>query len=67
MIESIYKFHLLFKYKLFDIVDLQTDNILILANHNFIAIQEKAIKMAKFITKKQAYLLPKIFIKFNNI
>lgn len=38
-----------------------------LANNTFAGIEEEDIKIAKFITKEQACLLPKISIKLNNI
>ena len=67
MTESTYNLSLLYRYEPFSIVGLQTDDTLMLANNNFTAIEEEAIKTAKFMTKKQAYLLPKTPIKFNGI
>ena len=52
MTKSIYDPCLLYKYEPFGIVSLQTDNILILTNNTFVAIEEKAIKIAKLMTKK---------------
>lgn len=37
-----------------------------LANNIFAAIEEKTIKTARFITKKQACFLSKTSIKFND-
>lgn len=37
-----------------------------LANNTFILIEKKLIKTFKFISKKQTYLLPHMYIKFND-
>lgn len=60
----IYNPCLLHRYKPFDIVELQTDDTLMLANKTFAAIEKKTIKIIKFMTKKQACLLFQISIKF---
>lgn len=67
MTKLTYDFYLLYKYNLFDIVGLQTNNILIFTNNTFVAIEKIVIKITKFKTKKRAYFLPKLPIKFNNI
>lgn len=36
-----------------------------LANNTFATIKEEAIKTANFMIKKQAWLFPKMLIKFN--
>lgn len=66
MTESTYDPCLLFRYERFSIIDLQTDNTLMLANNTFTSIEEKTIKTARFMTKKQACFLLKILIKFND-
>ena len=52
MTELTYNPYLLHKYKAFDMVGLQTNDILILANNNFAVMEEKYIKMVKFMIKK---------------
>lgn len=66
MYELTYNSCLFHRCKPFDIIGLQTRNILILANDNFVGIEKEAIKITKFMTKKQACFLPQILIKFNN-
>ena len=67
IIKSIYNLYLFYKYDLFGIIYLQTNDILILTNNILATIEKKAIEMAKFIAKKQACFLFKILIKFNSI
>lgn len=66
MTESTYNSYLLHTCKLFGIVVLQTDNTLMLSNNILAAIKEKALKMAKFMTKEQSCFLSKITIKLNS-
>ena len=46
-------------------VGLQTNNTLLLANLIFIALEQKKIKKAKFLTKEYKQLILKYLIKFN--
>lgn len=55
IIESNSNSCLLYRYDLLGIVDLQTNDTLMLANNTFTTIDEKAIKMVKFITNKRDY------------
>lgn len=59
--------YLLYKYEPFAIVGQQTNDILMLANNIFTIIEKKAIKTAKFMSKKQACHLPKTPIQFKDI
>lgn len=43
------------------------DNILILANHNFVKIKKKMIKIAKLIIKNYKYLILYSQLKLNLI
>ncbi len=65
MTDSTYNPCLIYRCEPFGIVGLQTDDTLMLANNTFAAIEEEAIKTAKFITKERACLSPKTPIKFN--
>lgn len=51
MSESIYNPCLFHRCEPFDIVRLQTDDILMLANNTFAGIKEEAIKTIKVMTK----------------
>lgn len=53
--------------KLFDIIGLQINDILILINYTYVVIEKTALKIAKFMKKKQAYFLFQMLIKFNSI
>lgn len=55
MIESIYNLYFFYKSSLFEIVEMQINNILILANNNFASKNKTAIKVAKIIIKNQKY------------
>lgn len=52
MTKSTYKPSLLYKCKPFCLIGLQTNNSLILGPNIFPAIEEKVIKITKFITRK---------------
>lgn len=64
--QLIYNSCLFFKCELLNIVDLQINNTLILVNNTFATIEKGAIKIAKFMNKKRACLLFKIFIMFKS-
>src|SRR6266702_5194815 len=49
----------------FEIVGLQTNNTLLLANSAFAASEQEKIKKAKFLTKEREQLTPEYPIKFN--
>ena len=68
IMESTYDFCLLYingNDKSFEIVGLQTDDILILPNDIFAAAKEKELKEAKLLAKDREKLTLHIFIKFN--
>lgn len=65
IIESIYNHCLLYSSSLFDIVEMQTDGILILADNNFASTEEDAIRSAKLMTKNREYLTSTHPLKFN--
>lgn len=65
MIESIYNLYHLFRSKPLEIMGIQTDDILILADNNFASTKEKVIKSAKVMTKDREYLIPIYLLKFN--
>lgn len=67
MTKLTYNSCLIYRYELFDIVALQINDIVMLANNTFAAIEEKANKTAKFIIKKQVCFLLQTYIKFNCI
>lgn len=64
MKESIYNLYLLYKSGPFGIMEMQTDDILILADNNFTRKEEVEIKVVKIITKDQEYLTPIQPLKF---
>lgn len=66
MTKSIYDLCLLYKCEPLNFVDLQTNNTLMLANVILATVNGEAMKIAKFMTKKQACLLPRTSIKFND-
>lgn len=57
MTESIYQFCLFFRSESLRIVEISTDDILILANKNFVSIEEESIKSAKIIIKDKEHLI----------
>lgn len=66
--ESTYNFCLLYingSQKDFEVVGLQTDDILILANNAFAATEEKELKEAKLLAKNRKNLTHNTSIKFN--
>ena len=65
MKQSTYDSCLLIKSSLFEIVDLQTNDTLILEAFEFANAEEKAIKIAKFLIKEREHLTANKSIKFN--
>lgn len=51
MKESTYNPCFFYTFGLFDIIEIQINDILILANNNFVSKEKAAIKSAKIITK----------------
>jgi hypothetical protein len=67
MIESTFDSCLLhIEFTLFEIVDLQTDDTLILADDEFVALKEKKLARAHLTSKKREKLNLIISIKFND-
>ena len=67
MIESIYNPCLFYSFSLFGIVEIQTDNILILADNDFASIKKNAIRLIKIMIKNKEYFTPIYFPKFNSV
>jgi hypothetical protein len=71
MIQFIYDFCLLYKITenetLFDVVEMQTDDILLLIDQSFVALKKETIKSAKIMIKNQERLTSDNFLKFNEI
>ena len=67
MTESIYDSCLLYKSQSLDIVDLQTDDILMLAEDLFVAKEEETIKATNITIKERTHFTLEILIKFNDI
>lgn len=65
MIESMYDLYLLYRSSSFAIVEMQTDDKLILVDNNLAGNEEKEIKVAKLMTKNCKYLTSSQPIKFN--
>ena len=65
MKQSTYDSCLLIKFSSFGIVDLQTNDTLILEAFEFANAEEKAIKIAKFLIKEREHLTANKSIKFN--
>ena len=65
MKQSTYDSCLLIKSSSFEIVDLQTNNTLILKAFEFANAEKKAIKTAKFLIKEREHLTANKSIKFN--
>ena len=66
MTKSTYNPCFLFRSELLEIIGIQTDDSLILANNNFTCIEEEAIKSAKIMTKDRKYLTSAHPLKFND-
>jgi hypothetical protein len=60
-----YDLCLLYSNKLFDIISLQTNNMLFLTDKTFINIEENKLYKAKFIAKEQERLITITPLKFN--
>lgn len=67
MRESIYNLCILYISGLFSIMGIQTDNTLILADHDFASVKENAITSAKIMIKNREYLTPTHPLNFNNV
>ena len=67
MTKLIYDSCLLFRSEPLEIVEMQTNNTLILADNNFACTKEKAIKSAKIMIKDRKYLIPAHLLKFNDV
>lgn len=65
MKESIYDPYFFYSFGSFGIIKMQTDDILILANDDFVYKEEKAVKKAKIMTKNWKYLTSIQSLKFN--
>ena len=65
MRESIHDLCLLYSSGPFGIVEIQTDDILILADNNFAGKEETVIQSAKIMTKEREYLTHAHPLKFN--
>ena len=65
MIESTYNPCLFFIPEPLEIVKMQTNNTLILADNNFASTKKEAIKSAKIMTKNRKYLTSAYPLKFN--
>ena len=65
IIESIYNLCIFYSLSSFGIVEMQTDNTLILADNNFASTKENAIRLAKIMTKDRKRLTFAHPLKFN--
>ena len=65
MTESAYDSCLFYKSGQLEMMRMQTNDTLILADNNFISNEEEAIKIAKIMTKDREYLTLAQPIKFN--
>ena len=63
--ELIYDLYLFYSSSSFDIMGMQTDNILILANNNFASTKKDKITFAKIITKNREHFTSAHLLKFN--
>ena len=66
MTESIYHLSLFFRYEQLQIMRIQANDILILANNNFIITEKEGIKLVKIMTKDKKYLTPAQSLKLNS-
>lgn len=62
----VYDFYLFFRFERLEIVEMQTNDILILANNNCASTKEEVIKSAKIMTKYRKYLILAYSLKFNS-
>ena len=67
MKKSTYDSCLLYSHQPFDIVKMQTDDILLLATDDFANKEKKAVKSAKILIKDRNCLTPTNPIKFNDM
>ena len=65
MTKSIYNPCLFIRSKLLGIMEMQTNDTLILVDNNFASIKEEAIKSIKIMTKDRKYLILIYSLKFN--
>lgn len=65
MTESTYNPYFLYRSGLLEILGMQINNTLILANNNFASIKKEALKDTKIITKDWEYFTSTKSIKFN--
>ena len=65
MTESTYDLCFFYRSGPSDIIQMQTNDKFILADNAFASNEEKAIKVAKLITKDCRYLIPTQPIRFN--
>ena len=65
MTESIYDSCLLYKHESLEIVEMQTDDTLMLASDAFAEKEEQTIKTVNIMTKKREHLTQINSIKFN--
>ena len=66
MTESTYDTYFLYNSGSFRIVEMQTDDILILINNDFASIEENVIKSANIMTKNRKYLTSANSLKLNS-
>ena len=66
MKESTYDPCLLYSFGPFGVVEIQTDDILILADNNFARKDETVIQSTKIMTKERKYLTYAHPLKFNS-
>lgn len=67
MVESTYDLCLFYKCGLFEIMGIQTDNTLILADNNFARKKKAAIKVVKIMTKDWRHFTFIQPLKFNEV
>ena len=67
MTESIYDSCLLYKSESLKMIEMQTDDILMLVSDAFAEKEEKIIKTINIMTKKQEHFTETNLIKFNDI
>lgn len=67
MRESVYNLCLLYRSGPLQIMGMQTNNTLILANNNFANKEEKVVRNVKIMTKDWEYFTPTQPIKFNRV